>query len=254
MPEFPEQDFVEVLRKLIAIDKQWIPPLTGSSLYIRPLMFAMDPAIGVKASNNYRFIIITAPAGPYYERPVSLYAETKYVRAADGGVGEAKAAGNYAASMYPTKLANERGFDQILWLDAKEFKYVQEVGTMNIFFVIDGVVITPATTGSILKGITRKSIKQILREQGFKVEERLLSIDEVIESYKNGKLTEVFGTGTAALVANVSRISYKGFEMDLSADNWHVSTLAKNEINGLRDGTIVDTRNWIVPVTEEVLA
>ena len=254
MPEFPEDDFVEILHKLLSIDKAWIPPLKGSSLYIRPFMFATDEFIGVRASETYKFIIITLPAGPYYDRPVSLFAETTYVRAVQGGVGEAKCAGNYAASLYPAKLAKENGFDQVMWLDAKEFKYVQEVGTMNLFFVIDGKVVTPSTTGTILKGITRDSIIQILKDKGYEVDERRITIDEVVEAYRDGKLTEAFGSGTAALVANINRIQYKDIDMRLPEEKWEVSVLAKEEINGLRFGTVADTRGWVVPVKEEVMA
>jgi branched-chain amino acid aminotransferase len=205
MPEVPEDLFLEGLHKLVDLDQAWIPPQEGSALYIRPFMIANDEFIGVKPSNNYRFIIFTGPVGPYYPKPVSLMAETKYIRAAIGGVGEAKAAGNYAAAMLPAKLANDKGYDQVLWLDGKEFKYIQEVGTMNIFFVIDGKVITPATDGAILKGITRASIIEVLREQGYEVEERPITIHEVVEAHENGKLEEAFGSGTAAVVAHVPR-------------------------------------------------
>ncbi|MEL6989317.1 MAG: branched-chain amino acid aminotransferase, partial [Bacteroidota bacterium] len=162
MPTIDPELFLQALHTLVYMERDWIPPHEGSALYIRPFMFATDEFIGVKPSKTYRFMILTLPVGPYYPKPVSLLAEETYVRAAHGGVGEAKAAGNYAASLYPAKLANEKGYDQILWLDAKEFKYIQEVGTMNVFFVIDGKAITPATDGAILKGITRDSIIKIL--------------------------------------------------------------------------------------------
>lgn len=248
MPPFPEEDFVEILHRLIGIDKAWIPPITGSSLYIRPLMFATDEEIGVKSSNSYSFIILTLPVGPYYSKPVSLFAESQYIRAAKGGVGEAKCAGNYAAAMLPSELAKQKGYDQVLWLDAVDFKYIQEVGTMNIFFVIDGKVITPSTDGTILRGITRDCIITVLRDHGYAVEERPLSIDEVVQAYQQGTLEEVFGSGTAALVANVKKITYQDIDMHLPEENWKASILAKNEINGLRDGTIVDTRGWMQPV------
>lgn len=254
MPEIPEELFLEAIHKLVALDRAWVPPMRGSSLYIRPIMFATDQHIGVRASETYKFAIITLPVGPYYERSVSLITETTYVRAANGGVGEAKCAGNYAASLYPAKLAREKGYDQVLWLDAKEFKYVQEVGTMNIFFVIGDKVVTPATLGTILKGVTRMCIMEIFRDQGIEVEERRISIDEVVDAYRNGMLKEVFGTGTAALVANVDKIAHKDFVMELSPEDWSLSLMAKEEINGLRDGSVVDTRDWIVPVTEEVFA
>ncbi|MDX1476137.1 MAG: branched-chain amino acid aminotransferase [Saprospiraceae bacterium] len=254
MPEFPEEEFVRAIRTLVSTDRAWIPPQRGSSLYIRPFMFATDEYIGVKPSKTYKFVIITLPAGPYYDRPVRLRTETTYVRAVDGGVGEAKCAGNYAAAMYPSALARQKGYDQVLWLDAHEFKYIQEVGTMNIFFVIGDTVVTPSTTGSILKGITRASIIEILRDKGVEVQERQISIDEVIESYRKGTLREVFGTGTAALVANVDCIRHGDIEIELSSEKWSISLMAKEEINGLRDGSIVDTRGWIVPIKEAVMA
>ena len=170
MPEFPEEAFLEAVHTLVRLEKNWIPPQEGSALYIRPFMVAMDEAIGVRPSDTYKFIICTLPVGPYYAKPVKLKAEESFIRAAEGGVGEAKTAGNYAASLYPAKLAKAEGYDQVMWLDAKEFKYVQEVGTMNIFFVIDGKVITPMTDGSILKGITRDTILTILKDKGYTVD------------------------------------------------------------------------------------
>ena len=200
-------------------------------------------------------LIFTGPVGPYYPKPIRLVVEEKYVRAADGGVGEAKTAGNYAASLLPAKLAKEKGFDQVMWMDSKEFKYIQEAGTMNLFFVIDGKVITPATTGSILKGITRSSILTILKDKGYIVEERPISIDEVVEAHKNGKLQEIFGTGTAAVVANVSDFTYRGVQYDLPpVENHKISMLARDEINGLRSKEIEDKRGWVVPVEGTAVA
>ncbi len=253
MPEFPEELFLEAIHKLVALDKGWIPEAKGSALYIRPYMFGNGEFIGVNASDTYKMVIFTGPVGPYYSKPVRLLAETHYVRAVKGGVGEAKAAGNYAASLLPAKKAKAKGYDQIMWLDGKEFKYVQEVGTMNIFFVIDGKVVTPATDGAILKGITRNSVIQILRDKGYTVEERMLSIDEVAEAYKAGKLQEVFGTGTAAVIAQVSDVTYRGLEMVLPPVDTHkIGLAAKAELEGLRNGTIKDTRGWMVPVKELV--
>ncbi len=255
MPAFPEDVFVEALHQLVGIDEAWIPPQEGSALYVRPFMFANGEFIGVAPSDSYRMIIFTGPVGPYYPKPVRLIAEEHYVRAVPGGVGEAKAAGNYAASLLPAKKAKEAGYDQILWLDGKEFKYIQEVGTMNIFFVIDGTVITPATDGAILKGITRDSFFHILREKGFALEERQISINEVEDAYRAGKLTEVFGAGTAAVVAKVSDLTYQGFEMILPpVDENSVGTILKREIDGLRAGTIEDTRGWMIPVNKMVTA
>ena len=249
MPTFPEDLFVEALHQLIGLDKAWIPPAEGSALYVRPLMFANDEFIGVKPSQNYTFLILTGPVGPYYPKPVSLIAESKYIRAAYGGVGEAKTAGNYAASLLPARLANEKGYDQVLWLDSQEFKYIQEVGTMNIFFVIDGKVITPETDGCILRGITRDSALHLLRDHGYDVEVRKISIDEVVAAHKAGKLQEVFGTGTAAVVANVNRIAYNDLVMELPPVETHrVAAFVKHEINGIRNGTIEDKFGWLVPV------
>lgn len=248
MPEFPEQLFLDAVHTMVDMEKAWIPPSEGSALYIRPFMFATDETIGVRPSDTYKFIIFTMPVGPYYPKPVHLKAETTYVRAAQGGVGEAKTAGNYAASLYPAKLANQEGFDQLMWLDAKEFKYVQEVGTMNIFFVIDGKVVTPSTDGTILKGITRKSIIDILRHEGYEVEERPITIHEVVDAYDAGKLSEVFGTGTAAVVSKAARLHYKGKDMLFEPDNYEVADKAKSTINGMRSGRLEDPFGWVVPV------
>ena len=250
MPAFPEELFLEGLHLLVGMDKNWIPPQEGSALYIRPFMFANDEFIGVKTAQTYKFMIITGPVGPYYPRPVSLYAETTYIRAAKGGAGEAKAAGNYGAAMLPSQLAQDKGYDQVLWLDGREFKYAQEVGTMNIFFVIDGKVITPSTDdGTILRGITRDSILRLLPTLGFEVEERPLSIDEIVEAYRHGKLQECFGAGTAAVVAHVDKIAYKDLIMELPPmEARKVGETAKNYINALRAGKIEDKWGWIVPV------
>jgi branched-chain amino acid aminotransferase len=254
MPDFPENFFVEAVQTLVQVDKDWIPPAEGSALYIRPLMFANGEFFGVRPSDTYRMLIFTGPVGPYYPKPVSLLAEEKYVRAAIGGVGEAKAAGNYGAALLPAKLAQEQGYDQVLWLDAKEFKYTQEVGTMNIFFVIDGVVCTPSTVGTILKGITRDSILTILRDKGIPVEERMISIDEVVESHKAGKLQEVFGAGTAAVVAHVDKIKYRDLVMELPPmEDRYIGEMVKTEINGMRSGRLPDVYNWLHPIEEAAM-
>jgi branched-chain amino acid aminotransferase len=248
MPELPKELFLEAVKTIVNLDSDWIPQKKGSALYIRPFMFAMDNHVGVRASNKYRFMIVTLPVGPYYPRPVSLLAEEKYIRAALGGVGEAKAAGNYAAALYPTKLANEKGYDQVLWLDANEYKYCQEVGTMNIFFVIDGKVITPSTDGTILKGITRDSFLKILATNGITVEERPITIDEVVEAAKAGTLEECFGAGTAAVVAKVDRIGYRGTDYTVP-DHYTIANLLKDTIDGLRFGTTEDVWGWTEKVS-----
>ncbi len=249
MPEVSEEMFLEAVHAIVDMERDWIPQAKGSALYLRPIMFATEAKLGVKVSNSYKFIIITGPVGPYYPKPVRLLAETEFIRAAQGGVGEAKTAGNYAASLLPAHLANEKGFDQVIWLDAKEFKYVQEVGTMNLFFVFKDKVVTPNTSGSILKGITRMSLIKMLQADGVTVEERPISMDEVVEAFDKGDLIEMFGSGTAAVVANVSEFSYKDKLYTLSDSSTHATANGLREkINALRAGEIEDTFGWVVDV------
>ncbi len=246
MPMLPKELFLDAVHTLVNLERSWIPPNEGSALYIRPFMYANDATIGVRASDTYKFIIFCMPVGPYYPKPVSLYADTHYVRAVKGGVGEAKAAGNYAASLYPAKLAKEQGYDQVMWLDAHEHKYVQEVGTMNIFFVIGDKVITPATDGAILKGITRKSIITILKDEGYNIEERPIAIDEIVEAADNGSLREVFGAGTAAVVSEVNKLKIGDTVIELNAEDFKVSKLAKKTINQIRIKKLEDKYGWLV--------
>ncbi len=252
MPQLPASIFLEAVHTLVGIEQEWIPRMEGSALYVRPLMFATDEMVGVKPSDTFKFLIICLPVGPYYPKPIKLLVENHFIRAAPGGVGEAKTAGNYAAAMYPSKLARDQGYDQIIWLDAIHNKYVQEVGTMNIFFVFKDEVVTPATTGTILKGITRDSALEILRTNGHNVSEREISIDEVLQKYHAGELVEVFGTGTAALIASVEEIQYDHEIIKLSPDHWDLSNSIRDEINGMRYGTIEDKRGWTIPVKENV--
>ncbi|MBK8955162.1 MAG: branched-chain amino acid aminotransferase [Saprospiraceae bacterium] len=251
MPEFPADLFVDALSKLVWIDRNWIPRNEESALYIRPVMMATDEFVGVRSSDTFKLMIMNLPSGPYYAKPVSLLVEEKYVRAVDGGVGEAKAAGNYGASLYPTKLAKEKGYDQVIWMDAHEFKYVQEVGTMNIFFVLKDRILTPNLSGTILKGITRESIITLLQEKGYVVEERPVTMEEIAKAFDEGNLLEAFGAGTAAVVAHVDRIGYKGRDLKLDPANWSLSKTIKSEINGIRSGRITDTHGWIHPVMLE---
>ncbi len=250
MPVIDPEVFVEAVRQLVYIERKWIPGQKGSALYIRPFMFATDEFLGVAPSETYKFIILTLPVAPYYSRPVKLLASTRYIRAALGGVGEAKTAGNYAASLLASKEAKDQGFDQVLWLDGKEFKYAQEVGTMNIFFVINNIVITPQTDGAILKGITRDSFLTILRDKGYVVEERPVSMDEVLEASKNGTLNEVFGSGTAAVAIDVSQIGYRDELIELNPGSDSLAQRLKHEIEGIRTGEIPDRYGWIEPVYE----
>lgn len=248
MPTFPQEMFLEAVYELVKLDQDWIPKNEGSALYLRPYMIAMDEFIGVQVAKTYKFVIFCCPVGPYYSQAVKLKADDKFIRAAEGGTGEAKAAGNYAGSLYPAKIAKEEGFDQIMWLDAKDHKKIQEVGTMNIFFVINDTIITPPTSGTILKGITRDSALKIFEANGYKVDVRDLTIDEVMAAGKDGSLKEVFGTGTAAVVANVRGIGYKGDSITLNPDNYKVSPFLKDTINGLRSTRIEDTYGWTVRV------
>src|SRR6476620_12208587 len=202
MPQIPEEIFIEGLRQLVEVDKNWIPAKENHSLYIRPLMFASDIALGVKPSDTYKFIVMLSPTGPYYAEPMKIAVEEKYTRAAPGGVGFSKNAGNYGGSMLAATVARKSGYDQVLWTDAFEHKWLQEVGMMNVFFIVDSVAITPSLDeGTILNGVTRSSVITLLKELGYKIEERKISIDEVMEAYNNGTLQEVFGTGTAATIA-----------------------------------------------------
>lgn len=248
MPKFPEELFTQALRMLLDLDRDWVPEDPQASLYIRPMMFAMDEGYQVAASKTYRLVIFTGPVGPYYAKPVKLWVEEVYIRAAQGGTGEAKCAGNYGASLYPTLKARQAGYDQVLWMDANDQKYIQEVGTMNIFFVVDGKVLTPATTGTILRGITRDTFLHVLREWGYTVEDRLVSIHEIADAAAKGTLQECFGTGTAAVVSTVSSITWrdKVIEVPNGDPNQTVAGRFKKYLEQLRSGQIADTHNWLV--------
>ena len=246
MPAAPEEIFMEGMRQLVAIDKNWIPDKEDYSLYIRPLMFASDEVIGVKPSENYKFFILLSPTGPYYSAPMRIYVEEKYTRAAPGGVGFAKTAGNYAASLQASAVAKEQGYDQVLWTDAFEHKYVQEIGTMNVFFIIDNVAVTPGLEeNTILEGVTRQSAITLLQEMGLKIEERPLSIDEVIEAHKKGTLQEVFGTGTAATISMIKELKYKDYIINFDTDTWKIAPTLKKWITDIRESRREDKYNWM---------
>lgn len=249
MPEVPEEIFIEGMKQLVKLDEDWIPEKPDHSLYIRPFMFSSDEMIGVKASNKYKFMIILSPTGPYYSSPMRIYVEEKYVRAVPGGVGFAKAAGNYGAAMFPTAEAKRKGYDQVLWTDAVEHKYVQECGTMNIFFIIGNKAITPGLDeGTILAGVTRDSVIQLLQEMGLDVEERRLSIDEIADAYKSGSLKEVFGTGTAVTISKIKELCYGDLVMRFEPDTWKVSAEIKSRMDAIKGGTSEDTFGWMVGV------
>jgi branched-chain amino acid aminotransferase len=245
MPLFSEDLFVEALKKFVAIEKNWIPTQEGSALYLRPFMYADEPFIGMRAATSFKFIVMASPAGPFFSKRIKLYAETKYIRAANGGTGEAKAAGNYAAAIRPTEIAKAKGYDQVLWLDARDFEYIQEVGTMNIFFKIDGKVITPNLSGSVLSGITRMSVIDLLRDKGFEVTERPIKISEILEASNNGTLEEAFGTGTAVGIAMIEEIGYKEIAVKLPIEN-PVSQDINRTLNAIKTQKIEDKFGWIV--------
>lgn len=246
MPEVPEEIFKEGIMELIRMDEAWVPDIHDYSLYIRPFMFASEAFIGVRPATKYEFMVILSPTGPYYSKPMRLFAERHYVRASEGGVGFAKNAGNYGAAMYPTSLAKKNGFDQVLWMDAKEHKYVQECGTMNIFFVFGNTVVTPSLgEGTILDGVTRMSIIRLLKDMGYTVEERHLSLDEIEERYKKGELTEAFGTGTAAVILMISGLADGNNEMKFDEKKWKVGPAVKIELDSIREGSAPDKYGWL---------
>ena len=247
MPTVPEHIFMDGMKQLIKLDEEWIPAKEDHSLYIRPFMFSTDVSLGVKPSETYRFMIILSPTGPYYSTPMRIYVEEEFVRAAPGGVGYAKAAGNYGAAMYATAEAKAKGYDQVLWTDAIEHKYVQECGTMNVFFIIGNTAITPGLEmGTILAGVTRNSVIDILTDMGLQVEERRLNIDEVIEAEKSGTLREVFGTGTAATISLIKELRYKEYDMHFDIDSWTIAPEVKERLNDIRYGRAEDTHGWMM--------
>jgi len=249
MPAIPEELFIEGMKQLISLDRNWIPTKEDHSLYIRPFMFSSDELIGVRPSDTYKFMIILSPTGPYYNAPMRIYVEEHYVRAVPGGVGFAKAAGNYGGAMLATAEAKKKGYDQVLWTDAFEHKYVQEIGTMNVFFIIGNTAITPdLSQGTILDGVTRHSAIILLNEMGFKVEEKPLSIDDIIDAYKAGLLYEVFGTGTAATISLIRELRYKDFVMEFDVDKWKTAPTLKKWLTDIREGRRPDKYGWMTPV------
>lgn len=244
-------DFVlDALRKLVMLDADWIPSDEGTSLYIRPTVIATENALGVHAAHNYIFFIILSPSGAYYAhglQPVKLFVEEHYVRAARGGTGHHKVVGNYAASLKAAERAADRGYDQVMWLDAKDHKYVEEVGSMNIFFVLDGKVLTPALMGSILPGITRKSVIELLKTHNIPVEETEIPIFDVIAGAKSGKLTEVFGTGTAAVISPVGTIGYEEEDYEIGGGKMgEISRMIYDELTGIQTGKYPDSHGWVI--------
>ncbi len=252
IPELPIDMAMEGLMELLKVEKDWVPSKDGESLYIRPFIFACDPFLGVKPGDQYLFMIILSPSGAYYAsglNPVNIYVENKYVRAVRGGMGYAKTGGNYAASLIGQDEAHKQNYAQVLWLDGVEQKYIEEVGAMNIFFVIDGEVVTPALQGSILPGITRKSAIEVCKSKGIKVSERRISIQEIADAYDAGKLDEVFGTGTAAVISPVGHLKWNDKVMEINGNKiGAISQMLYDTMTGIQWGKIEDTFNWTVEV------
>lgn len=245
MPELPEGLFVESIRQLVAIDHQWIPKGDGESLYIRPHMFAIDEYVGVRPSESYLFVVFTCPVNKYYTGEVKVKIEPKFTRAAKGGTGHAKAAGNYAAALWPTKTAQEDGYNAILWTDAKTHSFLEESGTMNVMFKSGNTVFTPALSDSILDGVTRDSLLQTAKDWGFQVEERAIGVQELKDLLLENKLDEAFGAGTAATIAPISAILIDGVEHKLPhVDQWTFSPKVSEYYDRLKRGLEADVHNW----------
>lgn len=248
MPVLPEEMFVDLIQKTVDLDRNWIPNKEGYTLYIRPFMFATDDFIGIKPSETYKFIIFTCPVGAYYSQSVNVKIEEYYTRAAQGGVGRAKTAGNYAASLYPAKLAQEQGFHQLVWTDAKEHKYIEESGTMNIMFEIDGKVVTPAEDmDTILRGVTKRSAVEIAKHWGVEVEERSVTVDEIVEGLRLGRVTDAFGAGTAATIAQIAKVGFRDELFELPpVESRGISNRIKNYLNDLKSGKVEDELGWLL--------
>lgn len=252
IPEIEEEVFIKAIKTVIKQDEDWIPTKVGTSLYVRPFIIATDPFLGVRPSRTYKFMIILSPVGAYYPEglnPVKIWVEDDYVRAVRGGLGEAKAGANYAASLKSQVEAKKEGYSQVLWLDGIERKYIEEVGAMNIFFKIDGKVITPSLTGSILPGVTRDSVLTLCKEWNIPIEERKISIDEIYQAYLNGKLEEVFGTGTAAVISPVGELRWRNHIMNINkGEIGQLSHKLYDVITGIQLGEVEDKYKWTTEV------
>jgi branched-chain amino acid aminotransferase len=253
MPEFSAEFIVDSWKALVHVDEAWVPSQPGTSLYLRPSLIAADNMLGVRPASSYLMFVVTSPVGSYYSRgasPTRILVEDQYSRAAAGGLGEAKTAANYAASLLAAERAKKLGFDQVLWLDAKEHRYAEEVGTMNIFFVIDGVLVTPPLGGTILDGITRRTVLELAAEWGIPHEERRIAMDEIVEASHRGTLQEIFGSGTAATISPVGELNYKGESIVIEEKEGSLRKRFFDAIIGICYGTMPDNHGWVVPVDD----
>ncbi|MBU9724717.1 branched-chain amino acid aminotransferase [Diplocloster modestus] len=252
IPEINPEDFLQAIKAVVKMDEAWIPTKEGTSLYIRPFVIATDPFLGVRPSDTYKFMIILSPVGAYYPEglnPVKIWIEDEYVRAVKGGIGEAKTGGNYVASLASQVKAHDEGYSQVLWLDGVHRKYIEEVGAMNIFFKINGTVVTPKLNGSILPGVTRNSCIALCREWGLPVEERQISVDEILEAAKSGTMEEVWGTGTAAVISPVGALRFEDEVMQIQDGGiGPVSHKLYDTVTGIQTGKIDDFMDWTVEV------
>lgn len=254
IPEILEEDFLQAIQAIVAMDEAWIPTKPGTSLYIRPFVIATDPFLGVRPSNTYKFMIILSPVGAYYPEglnPVKIWIEDEYVRAVKGGVGEAKTGANYVASLLAQVKAHEEEYSQVLWLDGVERKYIEEVGAMNIFFKINGTVVTPMLNGSILPGVTRASVIELCQKWNIPVEERRISVDELLQAAQSGELEEVFGTGTAAVISPVGHLRFE--DTVIQVKDGGIGALSQkiyDTITGIQLGKLEDTFGWTVEVSK----
>jgi len=247
MPSIPVDLMMEALKELIKIDADWVPQSKESALYIRPFMFATDHFLGVKPSDNYRCIIFTCPVGPYYSTALKVMVENSYTRAAKGGTGSAKSGGNYGGALLPTKLAQQKGYHQLLWTDSLEHKFIEESGTMNVMFQIGNALVTPPTGDTILKGITRDSVLTLAADLGLEVEERRISVDEIVAAHDKGQLLDAFGVGTAATIAPIELIGYNGRDLILPpVEVRKMSKLIANQLTAIRYGETEDKFGWMV--------
>ena len=245
MPTLPEDIFTHSIAALVDVDSDWIPTKAGHTLYIRPFMFATDPYLGVTPSKTYKYMVITGPVGPYFTKPVKVKIETEYSRATEGGFGYAKAAGNYGGAMLPLKMAIQQGYDQLIWTDSRDHAYVEELGAANVMFMINGKLITPSTRDTILKGVTRDTVLTLARDWGYEIEERRVSVAEVLEAAKNGTLDDAFGAGTAATIAPIGQIEHEGHLYTLSEPSQReFSNKVLKTLNDIRYGVVEDTYGW----------